>query len=77
MTEPRGERSLKAQNNLDLRAEKSFRFNQMRFSLVLDLFNLFNQARMVQVMDIVGANFGKGLNVNTPRTFRASLSFYF
>ena len=77
MTEPRGSRSLPAQNNLDLRAEKSFRFNDLRFSLVLDMFNVFNQARMVQVFDGDGANFGKGLAVNIPRTFRASFAFYF
>jgi len=77
MTEPRGSRSLPAQNNLDLRAEKSFRFNELRFSLVLDFFNVFNQARMVQVFDGVGGNFGKGLTVNIPRTFRASFRFSF
>ena len=77
MTESRGSRSLPAQNNLDLRAEKSFRINNFRLSFVLDMFNVFNQARMTQVMDVVGANFGMGLNVNTPRTFRASFGFYF
>jgi hypothetical protein len=78
MTESRGDRSLPAQNNLDLRVEKAFRFSgNFRLMIMLDMFNVFNQARMTQVMDVAGDNFGLGLNVNTPRTFRASLGFYF
>jgi hypothetical protein len=78
MTEPRGDRSLPAQNNLDLRIEKSFRFSgNLRFMVMLDMFNVFNQSRMTLVRDVAGANFGNGLGVNTPRTFRLSLGFYF
>jgi len=77
MTEPRGSRSLPAQNNLDVRMEKSFHLRDLRFSVMVDAFNLFNQSRMIQVMDVVGPNFGKGLNVNSPRTLRASFGFYF
>lgn len=77
MTEPRGSRSLPAQNSLDLRVDKSFDISGLRFSLSIDVFNVFNQSRMIQVMDVVGENFGKGLQVNTPRSLRASLRFSF
>ena len=77
MTEPRGSRSLPAQNSLDMRLEKAFSYSRIRFSLAVDMFNVFNQVRMTQVMDVVGSNFGQGLAVNTPRTIRASVKLNF
>lgn len=77
MTEPRGSRSLPAANSLDMRLDKSFRFDKFRFSIVLDMFNVFNQARMTEVIDTYGVNLGKALNVNTPRSFRLNFNLAF
>lgn len=77
MTESRGARKLPANNSMDVRIDKSFRFDKLRFSVVLDMFNLFNQARMTEVIDTYGSNFGKALNVNTPRSFRLNFNFAF
>lgn len=77
MTEGRGARKLPANNSLDVRIDKSFHYNNIRFSVAVDMFNVFNQARMTEVIDTVGANFGKALNVNTPRSFRLNLGIAF
>jgi hypothetical protein len=77
MTEPRGSRTLPAANSLDMRLDKSFHFSNVRFSVVLDMFNVFNQARMTEVIDTYGVNLGKALNVNIPRSFRLNLNLAF
>ncbi|HUM33683.1 MAG TPA: TonB-dependent receptor [Candidatus Saccharicenans sp.] len=77
MTEPRGSRGLSATNQLDLSIEKAFRFKNSKFSIMLDVFNVFNQGRMVAVNDVVGPNFGKAMNVNDPRVFRTCVKFNF
>jgi len=78
MTEPMGSRRLKAVNNLDLRLEKSFRYRSYRLSVMLDMFNVFNQGRATSVQELAGSeDFGKPLSVNAPRTFRAGVRFWF
>jgi hypothetical protein len=77
MTEPRGSRGLKAMNNLDMRLAKNFTYRGLQLSLMFDMFNVFNQARATQIMDVEGTNFGQALNVNQPRTYRASILLHF
>ena len=61
LTEPIGSRRLPATNNLDLRVEKSLRHRNFRLSLMLDMFNIFNQGVETSVQDIVGPLFGMPL----------------
>jgi len=79
MAEPMGSRRLDTVNNLDLRLEKSFRFGgNYRLSLMLDLFNVFNQGRPTGVQELATSeDFGKARYVNQPRTFRAGMRFWF
>jgi len=77
LTEEAGNRRLPSTSNLDLRLEKSFQFDRYRFRFMVDVFNVFNQARETSVRDIHGDTFGKPLYVNSPRTFRLSFRFMF
>jgi len=77
LTEPMGSRRFPATKNLDLRVEKSLRYRNFRLSLMLDIFNVFNQGRETGVVELVGENFGKPTSVNDPRTFRASVRLWF
>lgn len=77
LAEEAGHRRLPATNNLDLRLEKFFPYKNMKFRLMLDCFNVFNQGRETRVQDIEGDDFGKPLYVNTPRTLLLSLRFMF
>ena len=78
MAEPMGSRRLKMVNSLDLRLEKSLRLKNYRLSIMLDMFNVFNQGRATYVQELADSeDFGKPLGVNTPRTFRAGARFWF
>jgi len=78
MAEPMGSRRLETVNNLDLRLEKSFRFKSYRLSLMLDMFNVFNQGRATGVQELANSeDFSKALYVNSPRMFRAGARFWF
>lgn len=77
LTESAGSRRLPDENNLDFRLEKSFFIQGNRIRFMFDVFNAFNQGRETSVQSVYGENFGKPLDVNRPRTFRASLRFMF
>jgi len=75
--EPQGSRRLQATNILDLRAEKSVYYKEMRLSLTLDIFNLFNQSVVTDVAYDSGLNLGKPIAVTIPRSFRMGLKLFF
>lgn len=77
MTEPMGSRRLPAASNLDLRVEKLVRYKNFRLSLMLDIFNVFNQGRETILRDVVGPLFGMALGVNAPRAYRAGVRVWF
>ncbi|MCK7499660.1 MAG: hypothetical protein MZW92_61610 [Comamonadaceae bacterium] len=82
LLEPSGSTRMKANNNLDFRLEKTFAFGGTRFSLMLDIFNVLNQAipwgqygTYVQVF--YGDDMGLPLYVCDPRVFRLGVKFDF
>jgi hypothetical protein len=77
MVEPQGSQRLPGMNNLDLRVEKSFYAGTMRWSLNLDIFNLFNTASGMLPIETLGPNLGRPTVINGPRSFRAGLRFWF
>jgi hypothetical protein len=76
-TEEPGSRRLPDTNNLDFRLEKSFYYRNFRLSMMLDVFNLFNQSREVNIYSNAGVNFGKPTEICIPRSFRAGLRLFF
>ena len=82
LLEPSGSTRMKANNSLDFRLEKTFAFGGTRFSLMLDVFNVLNQAipwgqygTYVQVF--YGDDMGLPLYVCDPRVFRLGVKFDF
>ncbi len=75
LLEPQGSRRLPAISTFDARLEKMFKINQTNISLMVDVFNLFNQAVATSVNVFYGENFGKPLSVSTPRSYRVGLRF--
>jgi len=82
MLEPQGSSRMKANNNLDFRLEKDFSYRRMTFGLMLDVFNVLNQAipwgqygSYVQVF--YGDDMGLPLMVCDPRVFRLGIKFGF
>jgi hypothetical protein len=71
-----------ANNSLDFRLEKTFRYQTMRFSLMFDVFNVLNQAIPwgqygTYVHVFYGPDMGLPQYVGDPRTFRLGLKFMF
>ncbi len=77
LLEPQGSRRMAAISNLDLRVEKTVRVRNIGISLMLDVFNVFNQAAPTSVNVFVGENFGLPLTVTAPRTYRAGLRLFY
>ncbi len=82
LLEPSGSQRMDANSNLDFRLEKSFSVQSMRLSLMLDLFNAFNQAIPsgqygTYVSVFQGPDQGLPLYVCDPRVFRLGLKFAF
>lgn len=78
--ETRGSRELPAQAILDMRLEKSFRFNKYRIGVFVDIFNVFNEnkATGVQVRSSSPAiKFGEMTSIQDPRIFRLGARFGF
>jgi hypothetical protein len=77
LLEPQGSSRLPSTNRLDFRVEKSFYLKQIRLSLMLDAFNVFNQAIPMFVAVFEGPDQGLALAVNDPRTFRLGARIVF
>jgi len=78
LTEPAGSRRLPSASTLDVRVEKSFNIKSSRIRFMLDIFNIFNQGRVVNVSSWIGTMyFGLPTQVNMPRTYRATFRFMF
>ena len=79
--EPRGSRRLPWVNNIDLRAEKAFTVDRYTFSVLFDIFNLFNSNTVVRVRDREDPNsstpFERVLRIKYPRNFRLGIRFDF
>jgi hypothetical protein len=77
--ESRGSNRLPAIIDLGLRLEKNFNLSQRyRLGLIADIFNTFNRGMELQIDSRVDSqNFGKATWVTDPRSFRASLRFFF
>ena len=74
--EQRGSRRLPSQKQIDLRAEWQHEFsNNRQVSLFIDVFNLTNIVRPLDVEPIVGEDFGKPATLNFPRSARLGMSF--
>jgi hypothetical protein len=48
---------------------------QYELGLYLDIFNLTNQSRPIEIEPMVGESFGEPANLNFPRNARLGLSF--
>jgi hypothetical protein len=82
LLEPQGSSRMAANNSLDFRLEKSFRIQSMRLSVMLDIFNVLNQAipwgQYGTYVDVFyGETMGLPLYVCDPRVFRFGLRFGF
>ncbi len=81
-TEPRGSNRLDWYNNLDLRAEKAFTFNNdMRIAVLFDIFNLFNDDGVMEVNteedEFSDLGPGRPLELRRPRRYRLGFRFDF
>jgi hypothetical protein len=82
LLEPSGSSRMDANNNLDFRLEKSFAFRTMQFSVMLDMFNVLNQAipwgQYGTYNNVFyGPDMGLPYMVVDPRVFRLGLKFTF
>jgi hypothetical protein len=82
LLEPSGSSRMDANNNLDFRLEKSFAYRTMRFSVMLDMFNMLNQAIPWGQYGTYNNVFyspdmGLPYMVVDPRVFRLGLKFTF
>ena len=79
--EPRGSRRLPWVNNVNLRAEKAFTVQRYSFSVLFDLFNLFNADTVINVRtreDVnSGTPFDRVTRIKYPRNFRLGVRFDF
>jgi hypothetical protein len=82
LMEPQGSRRMAANNSLDFRLEKTFSIKSTRLSVMLDVFNVLNQAipsgqygSYVNVF--YGDSMGLPLYVCDPRVFRLGVRFSF
>jgi outer membrane receptor protein involved in Fe transport len=73
--EPRGGRRLPARNEIDLRAQWQVNFANQQLALFVDVFNLTNQSRPMDVETIIDEEFGNPATLNFPRSARLGLSF--
>ncbi len=82
LLEPSGSQRMDANSNFDFRLEKSIAYRTMRLSVMLDMFNVFNQAIPsgqygTYVSVFQGPDQGLPLYVCDPRVFRLGLKFAF
>jgi len=82
LLEPQGSSRMADNNSLDFRLEKSFHIQRMRLSVMLDMFNVLNQAipwgQYGTYVDVFyGDTMGLPLYVCDPRVFRLGLRFSF
>ncbi|MCP5105241.1 MAG: TonB-dependent receptor [bacterium] len=66
-----------AQTNLDLRVQKDFTFGKIRVGVLADVFNLFNDGTVEEVVTEAGPEFGEIVGIVYPRRFRIGLRVYF
>jgi len=82
LAEPRGAYRLPAMKNLNLRAEKFFRFgDNMRLAVLLDIFNVFNWDTVQWVETLYDPwsefQFGFEWDIQPPRTYKLGFRFEF
>jgi outer membrane receptor protein involved in Fe transport len=77
--EPRGSRRLDSKNELDVRAEWFFHpgSSDHEIGLFVDVFNVFNDARVTSVDTRAGAPFETPLTANAPRRYRLGVRYTF
>jgi len=77
--EPRGANRVPPQIDLSFRLEKFFRLTEkMRLGIILDVFNALNRGVESAVVSRVdNIYFGKASSVNSSRSYRVSLRFFF
>ena len=78
LAEPAGSRKLPSQTLMDLRFEKQFSISNGHLRFTLDVFNLFNSAYGVSVVDrFESPDFGKSLAFTEPRRMRLGVRYTF
>ena len=77
LVEKRGSHRVPAVSNLDLRLEKSFYAKDVKLSLTLDAFNIFNRGQVLSVYSIESALLGNPSLVQDSRSFRAGVKIVF
>jgi len=76
--EPAGSRSLPSQTLMDLRFEKQFVISGSQLRFTMDVFNLFNSAYALSVVDgFESPNFGKPIAFTEPRRIRLGARYAF
>jgi hypothetical protein len=64
--------------NLDLRAEKAFRFDRIQFSLLVDLYNIFNNSSVTDVIENIDLDeFGEINDLQDPRVIQVGVRLSF
>jgi hypothetical protein len=76
--EPAGSRNLPSQTLMDLRFEKQFSIHTGQLRFTVDLFNLFNSAYALSVVDrFESADFGEPIAFTAPRRIRLGVRYTF
>jgi hypothetical protein len=77
MAENRGSWRYPAQTRLDIRAEKSFKFGTHNFSIIMDVFNVFNAGMTTYIMNNLGPEYGTVIEIMSARAFRLGVRYSF
>lgn len=77
MAENRGSWRYPAQTRLDIRAEKSFKFGTHNFSIIMDVFNVFNAGTTTYILNNLGPEYGTVIEIMSPRAFRLGVRYSF
>lgn len=78
LAEPLGSRRLDSQFNVDMRIEKVFHFKAIDFSLLADIYNLFNDGTyswIITRMDL--SDYQEPTSIVRPRSFQVGMRFSF
>lgn len=65
------------QFNLDLRVQKDFKLGKVKVGVLADVFNVFNDGTVDDVVTEAGDEFGETVGIVLPRRFRIGLRLYF
>jgi hypothetical protein len=77
LTQPRNAFRIKAYSDVDVRVEKRLPFGRQSASVLVEVFNLFNRANVLNVNAVDGPSFGTTIDYLGGREVQFGVRFFF